>query len=185
MITEIRDKTGLSQSQLALYLGVSRGMVNLVERGERELSGEAANKLSFLYLQLIQNEQKANKVNTKEKPLPSEKWKSQQTTFHNNRILEYEYKAAVLKRKISKMFNDFSKTNIRLNLLNNAGDNARKQIKKNNTDGLWFDTLHSLATSELDKISVDTQHGLEIEMNLMLGYADVHRSIIKKLGEIY
>ena len=44
MITIIRNKTGLSQSQLALYLGISKAMVNMVERGQRELKAEASNK---------------------------------------------------------------------------------------------------------------------------------------------
>ncbi len=47
-----RQRLGLSQSAIALELGISRSMVNMVERGERSLSSETLIKLAGLEISL-------------------------------------------------------------------------------------------------------------------------------------
>jgi len=44
----LRQKLGYTQQQLANYLGVSRGMIFLVEKGKRSLSVSALLKLAAL-----------------------------------------------------------------------------------------------------------------------------------------
>lgn len=93
---DIRKQTGLSQQQLADYLGVPRSQVALAESNHRSLSGKALLKINPMYTAL-QSKQ----------PVPQvEKDMAEQTASLNHKLAERKEQAAYLAMKAKRKLAD-------------------------------------------------------------------------------
>lgn len=96
--TVIREKLGLTQHQLANYLGVSRSLLVMHEKNKRELPTAAFLKLCGIELFLTAHDKKTNAV------LPHEKRqleRAQQILVKFDK--EYEYKKLATQRQLEKI----------------------------------------------------------------------------------
>lgn len=184
MITEIRKKTGISQYQLALYLGVSRSLINLVERGDRDLHGLASEKLTFLYIQLLETEKQQKESKNNSDPSPSPAWMDEQVIFHKNKIRDYTLKILQLEKRIKKTNVQFVKNETKLNLLSNAESMKGKLSRKNSADDLWFTFLTAKANQQKKLSGMDTTQSLEMEKKMFEGYKEVHVKLLKDINAL-
>ncbi len=91
----IREKLGLSQEVLAFYLGITKSLLAMYERGKREIPTIALVKLAEIELFLNQNLE-----NTKEQNLLQKQQEGKVTYLLEQHRKELAYKQLVEKRKL-------------------------------------------------------------------------------------
>jgi transcriptional regulator with XRE-family HTH domain len=135
---EIRDWTGISQQQLADYLGVSRSQIALAERGIRSLSGKALMRVNPIYPALQSKE-----------PVPQvEQDKIDQTNSLNKKLECRKANAAFLatkaKRKLANLKEQYQQCCNALLMINEL----RKQVPATEVEAEWNRATLKLMESE-------------------------------------
>lgn len=174
-ITELRKKTGMSQQDLADYLGISRSLVAMVERGERDLPKEAFHKLQEMnkFIGSIESG----------KPSTSPNFYNEATKelkkYQQQKIEEYLYKAEGLRRRLATMLDVYKQADTKLNLVQKLTKNHTRERKEKSREK-WTE-FHEWKSNEKISKSVSAIRMLSCELEAMEGYAAVHEKILKKI----
>jgi transcriptional regulator with XRE-family HTH domain len=179
MLEVIRQKTGISQYKLADFLNVSRSTINLAEKGLRRLPREASLRATALFLTITENE-KAAKNKHKQTAASDDKTKMllDLAGEHNFKMQQCRSRARALQRNLDKV----KKQNLQLTTKQEM-INALKQhfplIKKNEVDETWLAYQEVIIKRQVSKPNVEEER-LQAEIDMQLGYAAVHETILKK-----
>lgn len=171
-IKEIRELTGLSQYKLAEWLGVSRSMVYLVEKGKRFLPSEASVKLSamLLLLQSLKKGQDENNLPGHPKHLiPS------LAEEHQKMIQFHEEQVASLRKQAKKLETIKSKASSKISLLKNLQEEDLPFFQKSEADKKWLETMEWFGRNRLTVLSATSEAALAEKIETHLGYLRIHR----------
>lgn len=173
-ILRLRKKSGLSQQAVADYIGVSRSLVNLAEKGLRELPQKARIKLEEL-------EKIAGMVEFDKKSaieLLDAKATKELKDYHKFKIEEYLYRAEGLKRQVVALSQGHQRTSAKLKFVNGLAKSNAKTGKRR-ADHIWAEYHEQQSSEKLSKYNA-TMEMLIQDTEVLLGYAAVHEKILKK-----
>jgi len=130
-----REKLSITQQHLAEYLGISRSLLSLYEKGLRNLSPSAALKLSQLELSYYKLQ---NQKNKKKAPVHPHLEKHLVKTKKNlkSHAENCSYKKIMAERQLEKMAKEHAKALVLMELLD-AMDYSPK-TKETGIDQLWI-----------------------------------------------
>ena len=173
-ILRLRKKCGLSQQAVADYIGVSRSLVNLAEKGLRELPKAALIKLGEL--EKIAGAAEFDKQSATEHL--DKKLSKELKDYHKFKIEEYLYRAEGLKRQVVALSNSHKKTGAKLKLVNGLAKSNSK-TGKNKAEHIWTKYHEQQSSGKLSKYNA-TMDMLIQDTEVLLGYAAVHEKMLKK-----
>ena len=175
----IRQKTGISQYQLAEYLDVSRSTINMVEQGLRNLPREASMRADALLITITENEKAAN---NNKKPAANDEAKTRKLSElaqeHNYKMQQCKHKAKRLQSKLDKIKKQTLQVTTRQEMLNTLKEHF-PDAKKKEVDETWTAYQHVIIRNHLTN-TVAEEDRLQAEIDMQLGYAAVHETILKK-----
>jgi transcriptional regulator with XRE-family HTH domain len=176
-LKEIREKTGWSQYRLAEYLGVSRSLVNLAEKGLRTLPTETLIKVSVIALQLYENE-KLNEKGPANKAHDEEAAKELKilAAHHKKKMEDLQYKISVLQVQLGEISNLNRQASSRLTLIETLKKGKAKFQNKTIRDDKWLAWQDLDTQSYIQKKGMAKQLRLENEITVLSGYAAVHET---------
>ena len=132
----IREQLGLSQEALAFYLGISKSLLAMYERGKREIPTLALAKLAEMELFLNQN-----LAYSKQEPIYQKHQEANVVNFLEQHRKELEYKKLVVQRKLEALKKKYNQS-----VLLNAYV-SQLDISKSKSGAL----LHYQATTGIEK----------------------------------
>ena len=175
----IREKLGLTQDDMALYLQVSRGQLALYETNKRDLPSSAKLKLAKIenFLSQPSNEKIIVQQHLKEHQINVEQFLEEQAIIN-------QHKQEIIKRKLQKIKNRYQQS---VNLLRMAihFQDENDSEKSTNT---FLQLLHNQALNKIEKNGWQEQiiheiklqaiiiHGEQIEAQKTKVKADLNKS---------
>lgn len=176
----------MRQEEIALYLGVSRSLVKAVENDfARSFNAKAGQRLFFLMKELYEQEIPAKKMAAikAKKPEPVDDKTVKLAKYHSSRSQLLENDAYKISLRLDKMKEQHAKAEllsiIMTKLLANENADYKKVRKADDHDFLNYQL--SKATAAMARNGAAAQLKLQIQMELKLGYAEVHKVLSEKL----
>ncbi len=158
----IREQLGLSQQQLADYLGISRALLSLVEANQRSLPTNASIKETQL-IQAIQHD-------AQEPLLQLVQFTTQQNESFQKILLqrkaEVVYELALAKRKLKKLELQYQQAVKALHTANYLLSNLPIGAK-NKLDKLWLELLLEESMQKLEACGEVAQQKLQLKIKLL------------------
>jgi transcriptional regulator with XRE-family HTH domain len=159
-----RNELGISQQDLAMYLKVSRSLVELEEKGERNLPTLSMVKYSQLSraMDLVQPSSKLTDYNNKKRMELAPKLQL--------RSRYCQAKANVLKTKLADMQELCRLASNAILTINNLRENiipAETHIKHTKHETDWLRGQENLAFIKLDKYGIKAQSKLMLQIKLL------------------
>jgi transcriptional regulator with XRE-family HTH domain len=157
---DVRDGLGITQEQLANYLGITRSQLSLVELDKRFMPTSASVKGSKLLLAML-GKKKMEKLVAEI---------ARQTKTLNKKLQERSkectYLAAVASRKLQAMQQQYNQCCNALQAVQNLLPNlpATKEFKG---DRLWLEILEMDALTKLAHCGPDAQTHLQLQIDLL------------------
>ncbi|MFN8248819.1 MAG: helix-turn-helix transcriptional regulator [Ferruginibacter sp.] len=174
IIKEIRVKTGISQYKLAEWLGISRSLVKLAEKGERSLPHNALMKLMAMQQGLGQ----VKADNTVEDN--QSKYAKELASHHKRKMEIHQYKATGAKLKLKKLEKLQASTQTRYALTDILSKADSKGFSKTAYDQKWIEFTKWFAAGKISKDQLLKLAMLKDKMDTELAYAEVHRKLYEK-----
>ncbi len=174
-LLEIRKKTGLSQQQLADYLGISRSLVAMAEKSLRDLPKTALSKLTAM----------ENVISTAEKnkkAIPEtadEKITKKIKSFHQIKMEDHLFRAKMLQRRLAAMLKSNEQADVKLKLIDGLSKKTA-QTQKNKFDDHWLEYHDQKGRKKIFK-NFHVIQMLTLDIEVQLGYAAVHEKILNKI----
>ncbi len=181
-LREIRQKTGLSQYEMASALQVSRSLIYLAEKGQRELPRPARMKL-YEMTASVNNPDQMN-PSLLEQPTRSAKRTADIETMITRNKADMDrcrLNAETLKSKMTLIQKKHEQMVSRLLLLRAvSGENTVKGFSDEGPDKDWITGMNVIANYELAKIDEWAQEKIKDEIELMEACEKIHRRHWKK-----
>lgn len=174
-LVRLRKNSGLSQKDVADYIGVSRSLVNLAEKALRELPKEAKAKLADL-------EDLVNAPDFNKKPVKEtfdDEGVQEFKTYHQLKMRDFLFKAEGLRRRLKVMVEAQQKAALKFKLVNGLS-NSNTKNSKNKMHAIWTKN-HELQSGSKLKKSIPAIRMLTYDIEVLMGYAAVHEKILKKI----
>ena len=176
-LLKLRKDNGLTQQDLAGYLGVSRGLISLVEKGLRELPKEAQKKLANIE-NVIALDDLGKQMEMESVTLDQEATR-QLKDYHKMKAEDYLYKAEGLRLQLEALLKSRKKTGAKFKLVKGLKRN-KPGAGKNKTDRTWTDYHEQQSSEKLSKY-LSTIQMLTYDIEVLKGYAAVHENVLKKI----
>lgn len=177
-IKEIREITGLSQYELADWLGVSRSMIYLAEKGKRNLSSAANIKLSatLLLQQSVKNKKKEDAAGENKDSI-----RLMLIEEHKKMIRSHESKVKKVEKDISKLRSARPKAVSKAALLKALQEQDLTFFNKSSTDKKWLEIMEWLSRHRLTGFTTGSEALLLEKKEIHLAYAGIHRERLNAL----
>ena len=183
-IKEIRERTGLSQYKLSLYLGVSRSLIGHSELNTRTLPTDAVLKLMALTktwdeaIEKIRTD-KGSSADSKYEA-SEEKQRERAITGYTRKLSDYNYKLILLQRRLQEMKKNYQQSQSLLDttatLLNNLPAGTERSIEK-----LGLEIVQMDASMRLRKHGETNQLVLGLEIDELQGRINTCEIILKEM----
>ena len=174
-----REKIAVSQQYMAQYLGISRPLLSLYEKGLRSLPTEALLKLSALELAFHQLQQVKNK-----KPAPvhpnQQKHADKTKKMMEQHSATCRYKQKLAQRELDKMVKEHTKLNGLLALLDKL-TTAGSKTKTRKFDQLWIEMRKNEAHEKMLLFGNASQAKLQAKIETLDAEAAIYERYHKKL----
>lgn len=156
----IREELGISQQQLADYLGVSRALLSLAEMNERSLPAAALIKAGEIELVL-----KSKKTSPKLKQFTNKQTTALQKMLQQRRK-DCVYELSVAKKKLDKMKLQYQQAanalSVANSLLNTVSNDAKRKMDK-----LWLEILEDDTLKKMQSFGEAAQMKLQLKIELL------------------
>ncbi|MES2730457.1 MAG: helix-turn-helix transcriptional regulator [Bacteroidota bacterium] len=174
-----REKLGLSQQALADYLMISRGLVNLVERGERELPTQALLELS----QLISNHAVATPANLSPERTLQERRKCLE--WLNSMIKESTWQLAKLNRELTLMEADHQQALHHIQAFQMRQQQLATHVNHppNERQQLWLSIQEEEAWKKVEKNNSVSRIPLQLKIVALQATLREAQQLIHSLGD--
>jgi transcriptional regulator with XRE-family HTH domain len=154
----IREQLGLSQEIMAYYLGVTKSLLAMYERGKREIPTSAMVKLAEMELFLNQNQNKFKQENEL-----LNKQQSKVKSLIEKQLLELELKQIKEQRKLDAIQKKHEQS-LKLNLF-------VAHLQSNKSKSADFIQMHAFTGIEKNGLVEQTKQTLKLEsINSQLAY---------------
>jgi transcriptional regulator with XRE-family HTH domain len=180
-IKEIRELTGLSQTRLADWLGVSKSLIQFAERGERSLNTKATMKLNAMVL-LAQELKVANKVKPGQKAEFADPVKLAER--HRKKMEFHQRSAASLRVKLRKLKTLHPQINSRLELLDAMKTFNTEWYSSTERDNTFIKMIEWFTKQRLPNIGLEEQDLLQDKIETHMAYAELHKHRWKNLSNL-
>jgi transcriptional regulator with XRE-family HTH domain len=168
IIREIREMTGLSLRQMAEWFDLSKSMIHLAEKEQRNLDSKTNTKLYRVYIQL-----KDLQKNRQEAPATLLSNPAALAERHRKKMEFYERSAQGLRLKMAKLAKDPDPTKLQAGLLSIIRNSETEWVDEQ--DKAWA----GMMGAELDWRSRSEQQEklnlLQDKIETNLAYAELHR----------
>jgi len=155
---EVREVFGLTQEQLAGYLGLSRTQLSLAESKNRRMGTAATIKC----VQLLQ-------LSKKKLPVPPQLKDSKlQTAFNKEllaRIRKTEWRIITAKKKLREMQADFALCSKALQAVNELLPQLPQGSRESKRDRLWLEMLEAETMEKLQYCSEQAQGIVQLDID--------------------
>lgn len=168
-LKEIRELIGLSQQKMADWLNVSRSLVYLVERGERELPEKANYKFLAMLSKLEQIKQKTGVGKT---ALVSA---GKLAELHQKEMEKHRQQAVKLQGRLRKLQGSNTYLQSRLALFDIMKDHEAQGYKTTDADKKFIEFMEWFTNQELPPTAIEQQELLQDKIDTHLAYADLHQ----------
>jgi len=174
ILKEIRELTGLSQKQLAEWLGVSKSLVQFAENGQRNLPKEASAKLIAMTLPLqdLKDAAKANRSTAAVAFTNPAK-----LALHHKRKMTFHRRSAhALQQQLDKLTLRHPKLRARLALFDAMKKVDTASYKATDRDNTWLELMEWFSQDRIPATGPEEQELLRDKIEVHLAYAEVHRA---------
>lgn len=175
-----REQISITQQHLAEYLGISRSLLSLYEKGLRNLPASADIKLSKLQLSYLQLQQA--KTKTKADSLYPYLQKDHDKTKKEikNHAAICSYKKQLAERQLNSMGKEYEKAIALLGLLDVVSSTTPKN-KKSGIDHLWIEVQKNEALKKLVRHGSAAQAKLEAKIQTLNAEAAIYDKVHKRM----
>jgi transcriptional regulator with XRE-family HTH domain len=174
-IKTIRDYFGLTQQELAVFLGVSSSMLSMAEIKHRLLPTYALVKLNLLDAQV----QQPKALASHKAVAPHVK---KYTTHYTDQILaqhkEMQYKTALHKKKMEAMKKQHEQAVQTLALVH-ALQHTSSKLPANKKDTAWLEVIEKKAAVHLKNTHPILQANAQIKMELLQQESDLLQTLLQ------
>jgi transcriptional regulator with XRE-family HTH domain len=177
-IKTIRGYFGLTQEELAVFLGVSSSMLSMAEIKQRLLPTHALVKLSLLYAQLQQPKALANH---KAVAPHVKKHTSHYTKQLHNLHKELQYKTALHKKKMEAMEKQHGQA-VQTLALANALKQKGSKMQDNKKDMAWLQLIEKKAEVTLKNTHPVLQAHAQIKMDMLQQETAALQILLQKIN---
>ncbi|HAO45448.1 MAG TPA: hypothetical protein DCQ97_00880 [Chitinophagaceae bacterium] len=172
-IQQVRELTGLSQSQLAVWLGVSKSLVQFAEKGQRSLPQAALLKLSALVALAEGLKKEVRAVARPGDRLISNPGKlaarhKKKEEFHESSARALERQLLISKKKHPQLDN-------RLALFHALRNDAPEWYSVTEADITWMELTEWFSRDRMPLTGLEQQELLQDKIDMHLAYARLHR----------
>ena len=177
-LKRLRLQTGFSQYEMAGCFGISRSMINMIERDVREFAGDAGKKHTniLLYLeQAISPVQKEHEWDNTD----LEKF-GEQAKIYQKKLEGHEYNIASMKIQLRKMKAMHELLLSKLNFIAGIENVVYPLYEKSSADDKWIDFHRSSTERKISRYDFVQQQILEDKIDIELTLADIHKKKSEK-----
>ena len=176
-----REKLSITQQYFAEYLGVSRTLLSLYEKGIRNLPSAAALKLGNMELAYYQLQQaKTKKQPGMPKHPPLQKHNDKTKKVMKSHAETCSYKKQLAQRQLDHMANEHAKATVLLDVLNKLATTTSK-TKETGIDPLWIGVQKNEALKKMIRHGDASQAKLQARILSLQAEADVYERLHKKM----
>ncbi len=179
-IKEIRKVTGLSQYQIASWLGVSRSLVQLVEKGERSLPKNASDKLYAM--NMFTEQVKGSTPEDQEIPL-NKSTREKIALQHKRKMERYLHKATGLQIQLKKIKATRPQAFSRLALIQELRNNNTEWFTKTAQDNKYLELMQWFTENHIAAEKFEEPEILQDRINTLLAYAEIHKKHWNQLAD--
>ena len=171
-INDIMELTGLSQARMAAWLGVSKSLVQLAEKGERSLPTAATVKLSAMLL-VMEQVKKAGKEKKRDEIAFTNPAKL--ALLHKKKEKFHQQSALALQVKLQKLKALRPKLEARLALIDVLKNLEVKWYKATARDNKWIEHAEWNSKERLPATGLEQQELLQDKIEVHMAYAELHK----------